>query len=118
MSTSSPLVELVDDHVLVVLAGEVDLLVRSDLLTSYDYAISLLEVPHLLIDVSRVTFMDSTGCETLAAAWNEVNVRGGTISVAGASERIVKLLRITDLDSLLAPRPDADRDTQVGVAVA
>jgi hypothetical protein len=47
MTTSSPLVERVDDHAVVALAGEVDLMVRSDLIASYNCAISLLGVPHL-----------------------------------------------------------------------
>jgi anti-anti-sigma factor len=119
MTTSSPFVELVDDHVVVALAGEVDLMARSDLIASYNYAISLLDVPHLLIDVSRVTFMDSTGCDTLAGAWNAVNARGGSISVAGASARIVKLLRLTHVDSLVTLLPEAEPEAKVGpVAVA
>lgn len=119
MSTSSPFVQIVDDHVVVVLVGEVDLTVRRALTESYDFAISVLEVPHLLIDVSRVTFMDSTGMDTLAAALNKVNARGGTISVAGASARIVKLLRITHLDSLVTLLPaGAAPETKVAVAVA
>jgi anti-anti-sigma factor len=118
---SSPFVELVDDHVVVALSGEVDLMVRSDLLASYRYAISLLDVPRLHIDVSRVTFMDSTGCDTLAAALNEVVPRGGTISIAGASPRIVKLLRITHLDGLVTLLPEEGPEDRVDsgrVAVA
>ena len=110
MSTASPFVQLVDDHVVVTLEGEVDLAVRTSLTESYDVAITLLEVPHVLIDVSRVTFMDSTGMDTLAAALNKVNARGGTISVSGASARILRLLRITHMDGLvtiLPPEPGA-----------
>ena len=40
MSTSSPFVQLVDDHVVVRLEGEVDLMVRTSLTDSYDFAIS------------------------------------------------------------------------------
>ncbi len=118
MSTSSQFVELVDDRVVVVLAGEVDLTVRSDLLACYDRAISLLDVPHLLSDVSRVTFMDSTGLDTIAAAWNKVHARGGTISLTGASARIVNLLRITHLDSLVTLLPEPEPEAKVGIAVA
>ncbi|MFZ2013293.1 MAG: STAS domain-containing protein [Nocardioides sp.] len=120
MTTSSPFVQLVDDHVVVRLDGEVDLMVRSSLTDTVDFAISLLEVPHLLLDVSRVTFMDSTGVDTLAAALNEVNARGGTISVAGATARIVRLLRITHLDGLVTLLPETEPEARfaVGVEVA
>jgi anti-sigma B factor antagonist len=117
MTTSSPLVERVDDHAVVALAGEVDLMVRSDLIASYNCAISLLGVPHLPLDVSQVTFVDSTGCDTLGGAWNTVNARGGTISVAGAGARIVKLLRLTHVDGLVTLLPEAEPEAKV-VAVA
>ena len=107
VSKSSPVVELIDDHAVVALAGEVDLNVRTELLASYDYAIALQDVPRLHVDVSRVTFMDSTGMDTLAAALNKVNARGGTISVVGASARIVRLLHITRLDSAVTVLPEA-----------
>jgi stage II sporulation protein AA (anti-sigma F factor antagonist) len=122
MSTASPFVQLVDDHVVVTLEGEVDLAVRTALTESYDVAITLLEVPHVLIDVSRVTFMDSTGMDTLAAALNKVNARGGTISVTGASARIVRLLRITHMDGLVTILPPSEPAPGVavgdGIAVA
>jgi anti-anti-sigma factor len=102
-----PTVELIEDHVVVALVGEVDITMRSELLDSYDYAISLLDVPELVVDVSRVTFMDSTWLDALAAALNKVNARGGTISVVGASDRIVRLLQITHLDSLVTVLPGA-----------
>jgi anti-sigma B factor antagonist len=108
VSGSSPSIQLMDDHVVVALAGEVDIAVRWDLLRSYTDAIALLEVPRLLVDVSRVTFMDSTGVDTLAVAWNKVAARGGTISVVGASARILNLLHITDLDSLVTVLPEPE----------
>jgi anti-anti-sigma factor len=106
MSGSNPMVQLMGDYVVVALAGEVDIAVRNALLHSYEDAIGLLEVPRLLVDVSRVTFMDSTGVDTLATALNKVTARGGTISVVGASARIVNLLRITHMDSVLTMLPE------------
>jgi anti-anti-sigma factor len=116
VSTSKPVVDLIEDHAMVVLVGEVDLMVRSDLLASYDHAIALLEVPHLLIDVSRVTFMDSTGPDTLATALNKVNARGGTISILGASARILNLLRITRMDNLVTLLPEVEPVAKAGAA--
>jgi stage II sporulation protein AA (anti-sigma F factor antagonist) len=90
------------------LTGDVDLTVRSAILASYEYAIGLMEIPRLLIDVSGVTFMDSTGLNTLAAAAAWVHARGGTIEVVGANARIEWLLRIGDLNGLVAGAGPAD----------
>jgi anti-anti-sigma factor len=66
--------------------------------------------------------MDSTGMDTLAAALNKVNARGGTISVTGASARIVRLLRITHMDGLVTILPPSEPAPGVavgdGIAVA
>ena len=86
MSPSSPFVQLVDEHIVVTPDGEVDPTVRTSLADSHDLAISLLEVPHLFVDVSRRragarrsagTVMDSIGMDTLAAALGTVNVGPG-----------------------------------------
>ncbi len=84
-----------------------DLAARSDLLDAYDDAITLQTVPHLVVDLSRVTFMDSTGLGTLVAALNQATARGGTLSVAGASARIAHLLHITQLDTVVTLLPEA-----------
>jgi anti-anti-sigma factor len=102
---SRPAVEHAGDHATVSLTGDVDLAVRSDILASYEYAIGLMEIPHLLVDVSGVTFVDSTGLDTLADAAAWVHARGGTIAVVGASARIKWLLRIGDLMHLIVPLP-------------
>jgi anti-sigma B factor antagonist len=106
MSGSDPVVHLKGDYIVIALAGDVDIAVRHQLLHTYDDAIALLEVPRLVVDVSRVTFMDSTGMDTLATALNTVSARGGTISVVGASARIMKLLHITDLDREVTVLPE------------
>ena len=56
-----PIVQRTGEFVEVVLTGEIDLVVEADLLDAYERAMGLVEVPHLLIDLSGVTFMDSTG---------------------------------------------------------
>jgi anti-sigma B factor antagonist len=102
---SRPAVEHAGHHAIVSLTGDVDLVVRSDILASYEYAIGRMEIPHLLVDVSGVTFMDSTGISTLAAGVKRVQARGGTVTVVGASARIRWLLRIGHLDDLITVLP-------------
>lgn len=87
-------------------AGELDLAVQSDLIEAYQHAIALQAEPRVVVDLSRVTFMDSTALGTLVAAVKKVKARGGTLSVVGASDRIANLFHITKLDTLVPLCPN------------
>ena len=50
--------------------------------------------------------MDSTALGTLVAAMKKVQVRGGTLSVVGASDRITGLFHITRFDTVVALCPE------------
>jgi hypothetical protein len=65
-----------------------------------------MKVPHLLVDFSAVTFMDSTGLSTLVTALKLVRPRGGTNSVVGASDRIMRLLHLFELDTMVTVLPE------------
>lgn len=77
----------------VVLAGELDL-ATAHLLTE---AIGLLPGPTVTVEVSELTFIDSSGVAALALAWRE----GRTIRVVGASELVARVLTIAGFDDWL-----------------
>lgn len=104
---SSPVVEHVGDCAVVFLFGDVDLTVKAEILESFQDAIALAKVPHLIVELSGVTLWDSSGLGTLAAALERIEARGGTLSVAGASARIVRLLQIVHLDASIDVMPRA-----------
>ena len=54
----------------------------------------------LLIDLSNVTFMDSTGLRNLVVAFKAVQAVGGTLSLCALNEQPRMLLRETDTDQL------------------
>ncbi len=106
MFKNRPVVEQVGGHVVVSLTGEIDLAVKTEVAASFEDAMALVPVPHILVDVSGVTFMDSSALGALAVAVNRVRALGGTLSVIGASDRIRRLLHIVQLDRLLTPWPE------------
>jgi anti-sigma B factor antagonist len=87
----------VDDLAIVSVSGEVDLETASQL---GDHAlVALRDVsPHVLLDLTDVTFMDSTGLKVLLSIQRRADLAGGSFAIAGASRSVRKILSVTGLD--------------------
>jgi len=55
----------------------------------------------IIIDISRVDHLDSTGIGILAYCYGTVNRSLGELRIAGASGKVLHLLQITRLDGVL-----------------
>lgn len=60
------------------------------------------EVRRLVIDVSELEFCDSTGLGTMLGALRRMREGGGEFAIAGAHGTVLKLLRITGVDTLIS----------------
>jgi anti-anti-sigma factor len=62
---------------------------------------------HLVLDLSELGFIDSSGLRALRAATRRVRRRGGHVFVQNPSSHLAKLLSLTGLDAVLqvSPRP-------------
>ena len=54
----------------------------------------------LVVDLSGVEVMNSSGLGMLVAASRTVTAAGGTLAIAGANEKLQKLFAMTRLDSV------------------
>ena len=61
----------------------------------------------LVIDLSKVPFIASLGVRTLMISAKTMIARGAFIAVAGASDGVEKVLRLTGFDELVGLYPDA-----------
>lgn len=78
-------------------AGEIDMYTAPSFRGAVHQAID--KTPgSLVIDLSDVGYMDSSGFGTLLGAIKRVKADGGFVRVAGCSEAIERLIRITGLD--------------------
>jgi anti-sigma B factor antagonist len=84
--------------------GEVDLYTAPYLWAEIDDVIA--ESPdRLVIDLSNVTFIDSSGLSVLVRAHKRLRPVDGTVVVRGAAEQVSMTLEVTKLNTVLAVEP-------------
>ena len=80
--------------------GEIDLYTAPQLWETLDAAIA--GTPHeLVIDLSDVTFLDSSGLAVLVRAHKRLRPIAGSVVIRGAAEQVRMTLDVTKLTSLL-----------------
>ncbi|MFB3881034.1 MAG: STAS domain-containing protein [Armatimonadota bacterium] len=85
-----------DDTAVLSLAGEVDVANASQV---RDAALKLIAdgAKHLLVDLSAIEYMDSTGLGTLVGLHKRLRESGGEVTIAGAKQSVKRLFDITGL---------------------
>jgi anti-sigma B factor antagonist len=59
------------------------------------------EVSEVVLDVSDLEFIDSTGLGVVLGAMRRLREGGGSLSIAGAQGIVRRVLEITDLDKVI-----------------
>ena len=97
------------DHAVVSVGGEVDLETATRL---GDAALEALRdlSSHLVLDLSGVSFMDSTGLKVLLSLQRSAALAGGSLTVAGATRPVRRILTLTGLDQTLQLVDSVDAD--------
>ena len=88
-------------------AGELDLAHKH--LIVADVARVLTRSQHILIDLSAVTFIDTSVLSTLVWADGESRNLGGRLTLVAPNPIVAKVLSITQLDGLLNVQPSMDQ---------
>jgi anti-sigma B factor antagonist len=86
----------VSDRTVVVVSGEIDVYTAPKL---REQIVSLVDEGqyHLIIDMSGVEFLDSTGLGVLVGGLKRVRAHDGSLGLVCDEERILKIFRITGL---------------------
>ncbi|MFJ3224792.1 STAS domain-containing protein [Streptomyces sp. NPDC086783] len=91
-----------DDVRVVVLHGEIDHSIRDHLRRAL---LTHEAHPRIVVDLSGVTFMDSTGVNVLIAAHRAAVGAGGWIRLAAPQESVLRVIRIVGLDAVIPCYP-------------
>jgi anti-sigma B factor antagonist len=89
------------DHTVLEVGGEVDVYTAPRL---RERLVELVELGsrHVVVDLSRVEFLDSTGLGVLVGALKRLRAVNGTFGLVCPHERLLKIFRITALDRVFA----------------
>ncbi|MGA4845807.1 STAS domain-containing protein [Streptomyces sp. G5(2025)] len=57
--------------------------------------------PHLILDLTGVTFCDSSGLSALIGIWHGANDADGSLALAAVPARLMRILTLTGVDTLM-----------------
>ena len=106
-----------DDTHIVAVSGEIDLFTAPEFKQRMSAPIDEGR-SHLIVDLSRTTFIDSSSLGVLIGAHRRLKLRGGSLVVVCEDEAIAKTFKITGLDGVftLAPTVEAALDDDATAA--
>ena len=91
--------QLIDGTALVTVVGEIDAATSEELASVLENAIET-DISRLVLDVSSVEFIDSSGLRALVQANRAIIERDGTFALRGPNETFRRLLDVTGLDEV------------------
>ncbi|WP_020524534.1 STAS domain-containing protein [Catelliglobosispora koreensis] len=94
-------VEVVAGGIRIRVTGEIDLAVASDLQSWIAEGIAAHQASQAEVDLSAVTFLDSTGIRALVLAQRAANDVGAVMWISGVRSRVEMVLRLTGVFGLL-----------------
>lgn len=95
---------VVGGRTVVQVVGEIDVYTAPQLRTQLDQEIDSGR-HHLVVDLSGVTFMDSTGLGVLVGRLKQIRLNDGSMRLVCAHDRVLKVFVITGLDKVFEIYP-------------
>ena len=105
------------DQTVVHLGGEIDVYTAPVVREKLDEQIQAGRI-NLVVDLTDVTFLDSTGLGVLVGRLKLTRTRGGSMRLVGKDDRVLKVFSITGLDKVFEIHPDLESALAAGHAAA
>ncbi|KIL52211.1 anti-sigma factor antagonist [Jeotgalibacillus soli] len=96
-----------EQKIIVAIAGEIDAFTAPKLRETLD-PLSIKEDLLLIIDLSDVSYMDSTGIGVFVGLFKGIKAKGGHLKLVGLSDRLTRLFDITGLADIMDINSEAE----------
>jgi stage II sporulation protein AA (anti-sigma F factor antagonist) len=93
--------KLVRNTVVVKLKGELDMLITEKLRQEIDSRLEDKRVNNLIINLEKVTFIDSSGLGVIIGRYKKIASRKGRMYIVGASPSVEKILKFSGINKLI-----------------
>jgi stage II sporulation protein AA (anti-sigma F factor antagonist) len=100
---------LVRNTLVVRIEGELDMLVAEQLRSQIDSKLDSREVNTLIINLDKVTFIDSSGLGVLIGRYKKLSAIGGHMYIVGARPSVEKILFFSGINKLI-PMFNSEQD--------
>jgi anti-sigma B factor antagonist len=107
-----------EDVAVVVAEGEIDIFTAPRLQEALTEALES-KARRLIVDITSVSFIDSTGLSVLIASFNQLQQRGAGLGIVGSQASVMRVFRLTRLEDVFtfyATREQALAATEPGPA--
>ena len=92
----------VTDEILIAVAyGEIDHHTAGKLRDEIDEAMAAFHCRHLILDLKKVSFMDSSGIGVVFGRYRKINKQGGTLYLTGCTDYVEKILHMAGVFSVI-----------------
>ena len=92
--------QVTDDILIAAAYGELDHHSAGKLREEIDEAMDAFRCKHLIFDLKRVTFMDSSGIGVVLGRYKKIEKKGGRLFISGCSDYIEKILQMAGVFSV------------------
>jgi anti-sigma B factor antagonist len=89
------------------LHGEIDLNVSPQIATTFN-ELARAKAPKVVVDLTNVTYIDSSGLAVLIVGMQQVKEYGGKFALVGLQNDVRSILETARLDQFFATYPDVD----------
>ncbi len=100
----------VEDYAVVAVTGELDVYTAPALEEALGDLVDAGSV-RVVVDLTGVSFMDSTGLGLLIKALKWTREHGGALHIVANTDRVLKVFKVTGLDSVLSLHATLDEAT-------
>lgn len=97
-----------DGKIIVYLSGEIDHHSARSIRDCIDKLIISQKPETLILDLTGVDFMDSSGLGLILGRYRKIKEFSGDMFLCGASERTMKILKMAGIDKIIKTIPNAN----------